>query len=150
MYYMTSELYAGLIRICRIPKFIRQNFRKEHLLNFNTNMPIYVQVIDEIKRGIIRGTLELGEKLPSARDLALQYQINPNTANRIYREMEMAELCFTKRGLGTFVTEDSEKVQKIKQEMAENLLYSFIVGMKELGYTMEEVIELLSKEYEAT
>ena len=67
---------------------------------------------------MIQGKLLLGEKLPSTRELALQYQINPNTAVRIYKEMEQQNMCFTKRGLGTFVTEESAVVTAMREAMA--------------------------------
>jgi len=112
-------------------------------MQFNNTIPIYLQVINDIKHEIITSNLLLGEKLPSGRDLALKYQINPNTANRIYKELEAEDLCFTKRGLGTFVTENKETVYMIKNEMAEKLLNEFIEGMNKLGFTNEEIIKIL-------
>ena len=52
------------------------------------------------------------------RDLAVEYTINPNTVSRVYKELEMEGVCFTRRGMGTFVTEDPERVQQLKEEMA--------------------------------
>lgn len=117
-------------------------------MEFDNNIPIYIQVINDIKKDIINGALVLGEKLPSGRDLAYKYKINPNTANRIYKEMEAEEICYTKRGLGTFVTEDKEKLKNIREEMAGSLLDSFIEGMKQLGFTKEELIHLLEHKYD--
>lgn len=116
-------------------------------MDFDTAMPIYLQVIHEMKQKIVRGTLPLGSRLPSARELAVSYQINPNTANRIYREMEAEELCYTKRGLGTFVTEDEKKVAEIRKEMAEELLCNFLKGMIELGFQQEELLLMIQTEY---
>lgn len=117
-------------------------------MEFDNNLPIYIQVINDIKNDIVKGTLMLGEKLPSGRDLALKYKINPNTSSRIYKELELMELCYTKRGLGTYVTEDDSKVKEIREEMAETLLETFIKGMKDLGIGKEEVIKLLEEKYE--
>lgn len=116
-------------------------------MDFDTAMPIYLQVIHEMKQKIVRGTLPLGSRLPSARELAVSYQINPNTANRIYREMEAEELCYTKRGLGTFVTEDEKKIAEIRKEMAEELLWNFLEGMIELGFQQEELLLMIQTEY---
>lgn len=116
-------------------------------MEFDNNLPIYIQVIQDIKRDIMKGNLNLGDKLPSGRDLALQYKINPNTSSRIYKELEMMDLCYTKRGLGTFVTEEASKVKEIKEEMAETLLESFINGMRDLGFKKEEILELLKEKY---
>lgn len=117
-------------------------------MEFDHKLPIYIQVIRNIKIAIIKGEIGLGEKLPSGRELALQYQINPNTSNRIYRELEQEGLSFTKRGLGTFVTEDRQKLIEIREEFSQELLDNFISGMKEIGYQKEEVIEILNKKYE--
>lgn len=117
-------------------------------MKFENNIPIYIQVIEDIKKEIVTGKLALGDKLPSARDLALKYQINPNTAAKIYKELEMEDMCYTKRGLGTYVTEDGDKLMHIKKEMAKTLLDNFIIGMKNLGYSKEELIELLEEGYD--
>lgn len=117
-------------------------------LEFDNNVPIYIQVLNDIKSDIVKGALLPGEKMLSARDLAIKYQINPNTASRIYKELEAEELCYTKRGLGTFVTEDQEKVENIKEEMSNALIDTFIKGMKELGFSKEQLIEMISERYE--
>ncbi len=117
-------------------------------MEFDNNIPIYLQVINAIKRDMVNGVIALGEKLPSGRDLAFKYKINPNTANRIYKEMEAENVCFTKRGLGTYVTEDVDKLKKIREEMAGTLLDNFIEGMKQLGFTKEELIQLLEQKYD--
>ncbi|WMJ88728.1 GntR family transcriptional regulator [Anaerocolumna sp. MB42-C2] len=117
-------------------------------MEFDNNIPIYIQVINDIKKDIINGALALGEKLPSGRELAYKYKINPNTASRIYKEMEAEEICYTKRGLGTFVTEDTRKMKSIREEMAGSLLDNFIEGMKQLGFTKEELIQLLEHKYD--
>ena len=71
-------------------------------MKFQTNYPIYLQIADDIKRKIVVGELHPGDKLPSNIDLALQYEVNPNTAVRIYKELEQESISFTKRGIGTF------------------------------------------------
>lgn len=114
-------------------------------MEFDNNIPIYIQVINDIKKDLVTGILGLGEKLPSTRDLAFKYKINQNTASRIYKELETEQLCYTKRGLGTFVTEDSNMLKKVKEEMAKGLLDDFVQGMKRLGFSKEELIELIQE-----
>lgn len=75
-------------------------------MNYNAEMPIYLQVIHDLKKKMIQGKILPGEKLPSNRELAVLYKINQNTAARIYREMETHGYCYTKRGIGTFVMEE--------------------------------------------
>lgn len=112
-------------------------------MDFKNNIPIYLQVINDIKHKISLGELKLGEKLPSTRELAVKYQINPNTAVRVYSDMEGEGLCFTKRGLGTFVTEDEEKYLSVKKEMANEYVETFAENMRGLGLDIEAMIELL-------
>lgn len=114
-------------------------------MDFKNNIPIYLQVINDIKHRISLGELKLGEKLPSTRELAVKYQINPNTAVRVYSDMEGEGLCFTKRGLGTFVTEDEEKYLSVKREMANEYVGEFIDNMKGLGIDIDDMIELIKK-----
>jgi len=116
-------------------------------MEFDNNIPIYIQVIYDIEKDIITGKLGLGEKMPSGRDLALKYKINPNTASRIYKELEAQAICFTKRGLGTFVTEDGERVEQIRKDMANDLLEQFISGMDKLGIQKAEILAMLEEKY---
>lgn len=117
-------------------------------MEFKANVPIYLQVIDDIKKQIVTGELALGDKLPSTRELAVRYQINPNTAVRVYNEMELDGLTFTKRGLGTFVTEDMGKYESIKREMAQFRIVEYVSEMRELGYEKEEMIRAIEDYFE--
>lgn len=116
-------------------------------MEFSASTPIYLQVVDEIKRLIIRGELKPGEKLWSARDMALRYQINPNTAARVYKELEILELCFTKRGLGTYITESPGIVDTLRKERAEQLIRDFVREFKVLGYEKDTLHKLLDEVY---
>lgn len=110
-------------------------------VNFDAAIPIYEQIIDEIKKMIVRGELNPGDKLPSQRDMARLIEVNPNTIQRAYREMENYELVETKRGMGTFVKEDDEMVSTIKTEMARDASERFFQEMRSLGFTKEEIIK---------
>ncbi len=117
--------------------------KRRIILEFKNNSPIYLQVINDIKHRIVSGEIKLGEKLLSTRELAVLYQINPNTAVRVYNEMEPEKICFTKRGLGTFVTEDEDKFYSLKEEMAREYIENYIHGMKGLGINKEEMIKYI-------
>lgn len=114
-------------------------------MEFNPSLPIYLQVVTAIKRDIVTGKLTLGDKLPSVRELALQYAINPNTASRVYGELENEGVCFTRRGMGTFVTENARKITQMKEEMAQELVTYFIDGMSSLGIGREEAMQFLER-----
>ncbi len=119
------------------------------MVNFDSRSPIYLQVINEIKKQLALAEIKPGDKLPSSRELAVLYSINPNTASRVYKEMETMGMCFTKRGLGTFVTEDESMIRPIKQDMADGYIDVFIKSMSELGYNREQIIDILkNKEWD--
>ena len=110
----------------------------------NSGSPIYLQVINELKKKMVKGELKPGEKMPSNRELAVLYKVNQNTAARIYREMEMAGYCYTKRGIGTFVSEEEYMFDNVKKEMAEELLKNFVHEMRDLGFQKGEIIEQIA------
>ena len=113
-------------------------------MEYNTGAPIYLQVINELKKKMVKGELKPGEKMPSSRDLAVAYKVNQNTAARIYREMEMAGYCFTRRGIGTFVSEEENMFQDLKKEMADELLKNFMHEMSGLGYQKDDIISQIA------
>jgi GntR family transcriptional regulator len=115
-------------------------------MNFDPMIPIWLQVATSIKQQIVTGRLPPGAKLPGGRDLALQYGINPNTAARIYQELEREGVCQTQRGLGTFVTDSGETVQRLREEMARGAVSRFLADLKGMGINREEAIELIRKE----
>ena len=115
-------------------------------MEFNSRIPIYLQVIDDIKKRLVTGKIEPGDKLPSTRELAVKYSINPNTAARIYREMEQMNICYTQRGLGTFATEDKKMIEEIKKEMAKYAAKTFVEEMNKLGYGKKDMLAAIDRE----
>ncbi|MGB4372109.1 MAG: GntR family transcriptional regulator, partial [Halanaerobiales bacterium] len=95
-------------------------------LNFDATKPIYEQIIDHIKKMIVRGELQPGDKLPSQRELAKDINVNPNTIQRAYREMELLELVETRRGMGTYLKEDENMVITIRNDMARDAVTNFL------------------------
>lgn len=118
-------------------------------LRLDQNSPIYLQIIDEFKRSIARGDLRPGDRIPSQRELAMMFQVNPNTVQRAYREMEQAEIAETLRGQGTFVSSDPGLVGRLRQEMAERALDGFVREMRSLGLTVDETVAMVRAAYEA-
>lgn len=118
-------------------------------MEYNTSVPIYMQVMTALKRDIVTGRMQPGEKLPSVRDLAVRYSINPNTVSRVYRELEMERVCFTRRGTGTFVTEDTARIEQMRDDMARELAEEFLAGIRQLGMTKEQAEALLRRYGEA-
>lgn len=114
-------------------------------MKFESNLPIYVQIVDLIKRQIVTSELKEGDKLPSVRDIATELKVNPNTIQRSYQELERKNLVFTQRGMGTFVTEDENIIDELKNSMAVNIINDFILNMKSIGYKPEDIKELINK-----
>jgi GntR family transcriptional regulator len=116
-------------------------------LEFNNNIPIYLQVMERIKQDIVSGKLKPGEKMPSSRDYSYELGINFNTVARVYKELENEKILFTKRGLGTFITESKEQIEDLRYAMAKNLIATFVEGMEQLGYSKKDMIKFIEIQY---
>ena len=117
-------------------------------MQFDPMRPIWLQVMGDIEGTIVSGERQPGEKLPGGRELALQYGINPNTAARVYQELEKVGLCETRRGMGTYVTDDPAHIDALRQEMARQAIHDFMRKVKTLGVSREEAARLILKEEE--
>ncbi|NQD67489.1 GntR family transcriptional regulator [Bacillus haikouensis] len=112
---------------------------------YTASKPIYVQIADRIVREIVRKELRPGEKLPSVREMAIQSGVNPNTIQRTYSELERMEIVETRRGQGTFVTENQEMLSVMNEKVQREIVEQFIRNMKELGFSKNQMIESLEK-----
>ncbi|QFT88553.1 HTH-type transcriptional repressor YtrA [Bacillus sp. THAF10] len=112
---------------------------------YDTDKPIYLQIIERIRREIVRGDLKLGDKLPSVREMAIISEVNPNTIQRTYSEMERMEIVETKRGQGTFVTENQEILVQLKKDVESKLVESFVQNMREIGATETDMVASVQK-----
>jgi len=74
-------------------------------INTTDPRPIYVQIMDEVRRALVLGTLRPEDPLPSVRQLAADLRLNPNTVAQAYRELEREGVVHVRRGQGTFVSE---------------------------------------------
>lgn len=110
---------------------------------FNNDMPIYTQLVAQIKFSIVSGELGPGDRLSTVRDLASEAGVNPNTMQRAMQELEREGLVYSQRGNGRFVTEDTAAIEKAKRVLAEQHIGEFIRSMQGLGYSREEIIALI-------
>lgn len=111
----------------------------------DADRPIYTQLVEKIQMQIVSGICPPGSRLPSVRDLAAEAAVNPNTMQKAFSELERLGLIITRRTNGRTVTEDTEMIQKIRDNLAKEHLADFIKKMKELGYDKNAVITLLQK-----
>ena len=115
---------------------------------FRSDQPIYSQLIQRIKQGIVSGELPAGSRLPSVRDLATEAGVNPNTMQRALQELEREGMVFSQRTSGRFVTEDVKLIESAKRAFASEHIRVFREGMAKLGYGREEILTLLQEEKE--
>lgn len=112
-------------------------------ISFSNDRPIYLQIVDQIKVKIITGVYKPGDKLPSVREMAMEMQVNPNTMQRAYSYLEMEGLVHSQRTSGRYVDPDPEKVRQLKKELAKTQVRDFLKSMQQLGFGMDEIIEVL-------
>jgi len=109
----------------------------------DSDRPIYLQLVERIQKLIISGYYPPGGRLPSVRELAAEAAVNPNTMQKAFAELERSGLIMTQRTNGRNVTEDEEMIDGIRRELADEHVVTFFAGMKELGYTRKEAIDLI-------
>jgi GntR family transcriptional regulator len=114
-------------------------------MKFNEDSPIYVQIIEKIKADIVSGKLKGGDKLPSVREIAETFKVNPNTVQRVYMELEREGVAFPQRGIGTFIAEGEELMEKLKSTQAQKYTKRYVGEMKELGMKNNEVLDNVKK-----
>ena len=112
---------------------------------FDNNVPIYIQLVDQLKIYIISGKIKCGERLPSVRDLALQIKVNPNTMQKALAELEELKLIYTERTNGKFITDNQKLIDKYKKEYADELSNKYFFSMKNIGFDENDTIEYLKK-----
>jgi GntR family transcriptional regulator len=113
-------------------------------LDLRSGVPVYRQIIDQVRAGVASGTLTAGDQLPTVRQLAVDLAINPNTVLRAYRELELGGLLETQQGTGTFITQ--KKVKRDEAERARQLSQlagEFLSRAGAAGFTAEELLEQL-------
>ena len=115
-------------------------------MKFDENLPIYIQIMDYIKKKVIIGELKEGDKLPSVRELSNELKVNPNTISRTYQELEREGLTYTQRGMGTFITEDKDILFSLKKTVAKDIVTKFIYQIKELHLSKDEILTLIGEE----
>src|SRR5450755_2008557 len=86
------------------------------MIDLHSGVPVYRQLIDQVRSGIASGSLSAGDQLPTVRQLAVDLEINPNTVLKAYRELELGGLLETHQGTGTFVSQKKSNGNKADRE----------------------------------
>ena len=117
---------------------------------FRNDLPIYSQLVDKIRLGVVSGELPPGARLSSVRELAMEAGVNPNTMQRALQELEREGVVYAQRTAGRFVTEDAALIEALKRRMAREKLEAFLAAMEELGYDRAGIVGLMNEEKEET
>ena len=118
-------------------------------INFNNRDPVYVQVIRHLKEQIAKGFYEPGQEIPSRRELANQLKINPNTAQRAYKEMEEQGLIFTEGNMPSCITKDEAVLKNVREELIIEAVDLFLGSIKSIDVPLAEVLEVVMKKHDA-
>ncbi|HJD23337.1 MAG TPA: GntR family transcriptional regulator [Firmicutes bacterium] len=110
---------------------------------YENSRPIYLQIMDRIRRRIAAGEWRAGERVPPVRDLALEFGVNPNTMQRSLSELEREGLLYSERTAGRYITADTALIGRVREEMARRETEAFLRRMAGLGCTRGEIRRFL-------
>ena len=117
-------------------------------LVLNNRDPIYLQVVTYFKQQLATGQLSGGQEIPSRRELGVMLNINPNTVQKAYKEMEDQKLIMTERNFPSKITNDQSILQNVRKELIHEATAQYIKAMKEIAIPVEEVIEAVKEVYQ--
>jgi GntR family transcriptional regulator len=119
-------------------------------IDTKSGVPFYRQIVEQVKFGIARGSLQPGDQLPTVRQLAVDLSINPNTVLRAYRELEIEGVIDTHQGSGTFVGNRKPRIDELeRQRMLDQILTELLARASGYGFTLNEVLEGLRQRKES-
>jgi GntR family transcriptional regulator len=119
-------------------------------LDFRSGIPIYIQIMDQIKNLIATGELKPDDQLPTVRQLASELRVNFNTVARAYRLLDEAGLISTQHGRGTYILSPSaaEAAEHLRHEALHGLTRKYLAQAHRLGFSLEEVVTDLENQIE--
>ncbi len=111
-----------------------------------SRLPIYQQLVDQIREAVARGDLQPEERLPSVRQLSRDLVVNPNTIARGYTELEREGILNTRPGLGVFVAEPkAELTKKVRERRLLEMLDRLLTAAVHLGFSEDDVVKFVAK-----
>ncbi len=115
-------------------------------LDARSGVPVYRQIIDQVLVAVASGTLVAGDQLPTVRQVAVDLAINPNTAGKAYRELEIRAVLETQQGTGTFISSRKVKLDEAeRQRQLTQLTGEFVARAGGAGFTARELAACLSE-----
>jgi len=119
-------------------------------IDHHGGIPIYRQIMDQIRRGIVTGQLRPDQQVEQVRSLSARLKINPMTVSKAYSFLEREGLLTRRRGIGLFVSAQSEEPQqRIKSKLLRNLMKEAAIQSIQMGFSENEVMEELEKQFKA-
>lgn len=112
--------------------------------DFRNGIPIYLQIVEEMKARIASGSLPPGSRIPPVRELAATAGVNPNTMQRALTSLEQEGLLYAQRTSGRYVTEDAEIMKELRSELSEKYVRELFEQLTSLGMTREEIVAEVS------
>src|SRR5246127_659644 len=113
-------------------------------IDLHSGVPVYRQLVDQVRSGMAAGSLNAGDQRPTVRPLAVDLAINPNTVMRAYRELELGGLLETHQGTGTFISDKKPEKKTVERErQLGQIVGEFAARAGAAGFTVEELIERL-------
>ena len=112
---------------------------------FKNGIPIYLQIIGQIKRQIVSGELAPGSRIPAVRDLAQEAGVNPNTMQRALTQLEQEGLLYTQRTSGRFVTQEEEIMKQTRMQLSDEYIAELFKHLQQRGLSRDDIVEAVSE-----
>lgn len=113
-------------------------------MEFNSSAPIWLQLVDECSRRIVTGQWPAGTRVPGVRDLGVELGVNPNTMQRALAELDRQGVTVRDRTVGRFVTDDTARIDELRDAVAAGSADDFIQRARGLGMSLDGARKLLT------
>jgi len=105
--------------------------------------PLYLQIMDEVRRALVVGTLRPEDPLPSVRELAAELVVNPRTVSQAYHELEREGVVYVRRGQGTFVSAGAQGDSEERQALVRAVAKRALLEARRSGVDVEELVTMM-------
>ena len=105
--------------------------------------PLYLQIMDEVRRALVLGTLRAEDPLPSVRELASELVVNPRTVSQAYRELEREGVVYVRRGQGTFVAPEFDRDRQERDTLARAVAKRALIEARRNGLGVDELVTMI-------
>lgn len=109
------------------------------------DLPVYLQIANDLEQQILTGSLGPGEQLAPIRKMAATYHVTPNTIQHSLEKVKAQGLIWKWRASYSYIVADSESIKKVREEKTQKIIADFFHSMKGIGYTEEQTFGLLRR-----